>query len=69
MDQKVNIEALQKELPFSKIRQKRMPKRPVNWQREWDRFDARRIFDFDLFENHTVPFKNHRRAVGGNEKP
>ena len=48
MDQQVNIEALQKELPFYKIRQEKVPKRPVDWQREWDRFDASRIFDFDL---------------------
>jgi len=48
MDQKVNIEALQRALPFYKIRQEKVQKRPVSWQKEWERFDARKIFDFDL---------------------
>ena len=48
MEQRVDIETLQKELPFYKIRLEQAKKREFDWQSEWDRFDAKNIFTFDI---------------------
>ncbi len=48
MEQRFDIETLQKELPFYKIRLEQSKKREFNWKREWDRFDAKNIFNFDI---------------------
>jgi pyruvate-ferredoxin/flavodoxin oxidoreductase len=48
MEQRIDIDALLKELPFYRIRQEKMKGDRFNWQAEWDRFDARKIFDFDV---------------------
>ena len=48
MEQRTNIEALQQRLPFYKIRKEMGRHKQFNWQEEWDRFDARKTFEFDL---------------------
>ena len=48
MEQRFEIETLQKELPFYKIRLEQAKKRVFNWKKEWDRFDAKNIFNFDI---------------------
>ena len=48
MEQRADIETLQKALPFYKIRLEQAKKREFDWKREWDRFDAKNIFNFDI---------------------
>ncbi len=48
MASRVDIEALQHQLPFYKSRKEKGKKVRFNWQAEWDRFDAKKIFDFDI---------------------
>ncbi len=44
----VDIEKLRKQLPFQKLRQKAGKKIPIDWQAEWERFDAKKLFSFTL---------------------
>ena len=47
MKQKIDTDTLLRQLPFN--RKKGKSKRvQVDWESEWDRFDARKLFDFDL---------------------
>ncbi|UCE83204.1 MAG: 2-oxoacid:acceptor oxidoreductase family protein [Deltaproteobacteria bacterium] len=48
MEQRIDTDSLLKELPFYRIRQEQAKKRRVEWQTEWDRYDARNIFNFDI---------------------
>ncbi len=45
---RIDIHELEKELPFYKIKQEKVRKPQFNWQAEWDRFDVRKMFDFDV---------------------
>src|SRR4030042_2706787 len=43
------IDTLRQQLPYHKLRQvKREQVLPIDWQTEWERFDARELFAFDL---------------------
>ena len=48
MAPRIDIEALQHQLPFYMLRQEKVKNLQFNWQAEWDRFDAKNIFDFDI---------------------
>ena len=48
MERRFDIETLQRELPFYKIRLEQAKKRDFGWKREWHRFDAKNIFNFDI---------------------
>ena len=52
MNSAIEIEALRKQLPYQKLRQKRGKRIEIDWQAEWERFDARELFDFDI---STIP--------------
>jgi pyruvate-ferredoxin/flavodoxin oxidoreductase len=47
MKQEVDIDTLRKQLPYSELRQRRESRVRLDWQAEWERFDARRLFHFD----------------------
>ena len=60
MEQRTNIEALQQRLPFYKIRKEKGRHKQLNWQEEWDRFDARKTFEtiqvtLSLFSSEFQP--------------
>ena len=43
------IESLRRELPYHSMRDKRLKEAtPIDWQAEWERFDAGRLFGFDV---------------------
>lgn len=44
----VDIEKLRKQLPFQKLRQQAGEKIQIDWQAEWERFDAKKLFSFAL---------------------
>ncbi len=48
MAPRIDIEALQHQLPFYMLRQEKAKRLQFNWRTEWDRFDAKNIFDFDI---------------------
>jgi pyruvate-ferredoxin/flavodoxin oxidoreductase len=48
MNSQIEIETLRKQLPYQKLRQKRGKRIEIDWQAEWERFDARELFDFDI---------------------
>jgi pyruvate-ferredoxin/flavodoxin oxidoreductase len=47
MEQRIEFETLRRQLPYFEIRQRRMSGVQPDWQAEWSRFDARKLFDFD----------------------
>jgi pyruvate-ferredoxin/flavodoxin oxidoreductase len=46
--QVIDIEKLRKQLPFQKLRPKGEKKIQIDWKAEWERFDAKKLFDFKL---------------------
>jgi pyruvate-ferredoxin/flavodoxin oxidoreductase len=48
MEPRIDIETLRRQLPYYAIRQNRISGVQPDWRAEWDRFDARKLFDFDL---------------------
>jgi pyruvate/2-oxoacid:ferredoxin oxidoreductase alpha subunit len=49
MEQTIDIETLRRQLPYHTIRTKRMLEAPrIDWQADWQRFDATNLFQFDL---------------------
>ena len=44
----IEIETLRRKLPFYELRRKAGDKIEMDWDAEWKRFDAARLFDFDL---------------------
>lgn len=50
-----DLDTLRQQLPYHKLRQVKKGKvLPLDWQTEWERFDARELFNFDLA---TIPEK------------
>jgi pyruvate-ferredoxin/flavodoxin oxidoreductase len=45
---RLEIDALRQQLPYHKLRQKRGNIIQIDWQAEWERFDAKELFSFDL---------------------
>ncbi|MBM4272942.1 MAG: 4Fe-4S dicluster domain-containing protein [Deltaproteobacteria bacterium] len=44
-----DLDALRQQLPYHKLRRVKKGKvLPIDWQTEWERFDARELFNFDL---------------------
>jgi len=48
MEPRIDLDLIQKQLPFSHLKQQIGRKIAINWQAEWDRFDAKKLFSFDL---------------------
>lgn len=48
MKQDLQIETLQMQLPYYELGRNRERIVKIDWRSEWDRFDARELFDFDL---------------------
>ncbi len=48
MSQDISIEMLRDQLPYYQLRKSRQSRIQLNWLSEWDRFDARALFSFDL---------------------
>jgi pyruvate-ferredoxin/flavodoxin oxidoreductase len=44
----IEVETLRRSLPFYELRKKAGDKIEIDWDAEWSRFDAARLFDFDL---------------------
>ena len=44
----VDIDVLRQQLPFQKLRQKGGKRIQTDWKAEWDRFDGKKLFTFDL---------------------
>jgi pyruvate-ferredoxin/flavodoxin oxidoreductase len=47
MKPKIDIDTLFEKLPY-RIKKKKGKKTQVDWQAEWERFDAKKLFEFDL---------------------
>ncbi len=45
---RVELDTLRQQLPYHKLRQKRGQIIHIDWQAEWERFDAKELFAFDL---------------------
>lgn len=52
MSQDISLENLRNQLPYYQLRKSRQSRVQLNWQSEWERFDARKLFTFDL---NSVP--------------
>jgi pyruvate-ferredoxin/flavodoxin oxidoreductase len=48
MSQDLSLETLRNQLPYYQLRKSRVSRVQLNWQSEWERFDARKLFTFDL---------------------
>ncbi|MDY0040381.1 MAG: hypothetical protein RBS57_08715, partial [Desulforhabdus sp.] len=48
MKQDLEVETLQMQLPYYELGRKREKSVSLDWTKEWDRFDARKLFDFDI---------------------
>jgi pyruvate-ferredoxin/flavodoxin oxidoreductase len=48
MEPRIDIDALQRQLPYHNLKQKLGRKIEIDWTKEWDRFDARKLFNFNL---------------------
>lgn len=48
MEQMMNMDALRSRLPYYRIRHKRDQRVHLNWKSEWERFDAGKLFEFDI---------------------
>lgn len=48
MEKEFQLESLRGELPYYQLRKSRSSRVRLNWQTEWERFDARKLFEFDL---------------------
>ena len=48
MKPRIDIEILREQLPYYQHWEKREKSRHLDWQAEWERFDAKKLFDFDL---------------------
>src|SRR4030043_1984720 len=56
------IDTLRQQLPYHKRRQvKREQVLPIDWQTEWERFDARELFSFDLANIPAKMLENMQR--------
>jgi len=44
----VDIDVLRQQLPFQKLRQKGGKRIQTDWKAEWDRFDGKKLFTFDI---------------------
>jgi len=45
----IDIDALREQLPYHKLRQTKVKTtKEIDWQAEWERFDAKELFAFDL---------------------
>ncbi len=47
MSEGINIDTLRRKLPYYELRRKAAPSVKVDWEAEWKRSDAERLFDFD----------------------
>ncbi len=45
---RLELDALRQQLPYHKLRQQRGNIIQIDWQAEWERFDAKELFSFDL---------------------
>lgn len=52
MDWRIDIDQLRKQLPYQKLKAERGETVQFDWAAEWERFDARKLFGFDLA---TIP--------------
>lgn len=43
----ITLEQLREQLPYSQLRKGRTSRVRLNWKEEWERFDAKRLFQFD----------------------
>jgi hypothetical protein len=48
MTERVEIDTLRKRLPYYELRHKRDKRVRLDWSAEWERFDAKKLFAFDL---------------------
>ncbi len=55
------IDTLREQLPYHKLRQKRGQVIPIDWQTEWERFDARELFAYDLANIPAKMLESMRR--------
>ncbi len=48
MEPRIDLLTLQMNLPYYNLKEKLGRKVEIDWRAEWDRFDAKKLFDFDL---------------------
>ncbi len=48
MKQLIDMQALRNQLPYSQLQLQRKSRVRLNWHSEWDRFDAKHLFEFNL---------------------
>lgn len=48
MPEKIDMDLLRVSLPYYQLRQNRQSSVRLDWREEWERFDAKNIFEFDL---------------------
>ena len=62
----VDIDALRQQLPFQKLRQKGGKRIQTDWKAEWDRFDGKKLFTFnlaDIPENQLKAMRSRREVI------
>ena len=56
------IDTLRQQLPYRRLRQVRKGKvLPIDWRTEWERFDAKKLFDFDLADIPEAELESMRK--------
>lgn len=65
MKQDLAMESLQMQLPYAALRKKSVQRVQIDWQAEWDRFDAKKLFAFALaaFSREHLAALRERQSV------
>jgi hypothetical protein len=62
----IDIDVLRQQLPFQKLRQKGGKRIQTDWKAEWDRFDGKKLFAFDISsipEDRLKAMRSRREVI------
>ncbi len=61
MEPRIDLLTLQMNLPYYNLKEKLGRKVEIDWRAEWERFDAKKLFDFDLAEVPAAALESMRK--------
>ena len=64
MEPRIDLLTLQMNLPYYNLKEKLGRKVEIDWRAEWERFDAKKLFDFDPAEHSGSGAGVHAKTPG-----
>ena len=61
MEPRIDLLTLQMNLPYYNLKEKLGRKVEIDWRAEWERFDAKKLFDFDLADIPEAELESMRK--------